>query len=117
MSLERNLAQSARQLNLEPDYNLQKNNDPKHTARIVKEWLRSNVKSVLDWPSQSPDLNTIEYLGRQIPQHNITSKNMLKTIITAEWSRISAHITNHLVKPMPRRLQAVIDAKGNHIPY
>lgn len=81
--LEQNLSLIARQLNLEPDYIFQQDNDPKHTARIVKEWLRSNVKSVLDWPAQSPDLNPIEHLwdhlDRKIRQHNITSKKVLKT--------------------------------------
>jgi len=36
-------------------------NDPKHTAKIVKEFARSNKLNVpSDWPSSSPDLNPIE---------------------------------------------------------
>ncbi|KAI3354309.1 hypothetical protein L3Q82_018496, partial [Scortum barcoo] len=31
-------------------------NDPKHTAKITKEWLQDNSVNVLEWPSQSPDL-------------------------------------------------------------
>uniref|UniRef100_A0A8C9Y3Z0 Activating signal cointegrator 1 complex subunit 3 n=1 Tax=Sander lucioperca TaxID=283035 RepID=A0A8C9Y3Z0_SANLU len=34
----------------------QHDNDPKHTARITKEWLCKKHIKVLAWPSQSPDL-------------------------------------------------------------
>ena len=35
-------------------------NNPKHTARATKEWLRKKHLKVLEWPRQSPDLNPIE---------------------------------------------------------
>ncbi|KAI4877039.1 hypothetical protein NFI96_033528, partial [Prochilodus magdalenae] len=51
-----NLLPSARAMKMKRGWVFQHDNDPKHTARATKEWLRKKHFKVLEWPSQSPDL-------------------------------------------------------------
>ena len=41
---------------------LQQDNDPKHTANITYKFFENNRIEVLDWPSNSPDIDPIEHL-------------------------------------------------------
>ncbi len=82
----------------------------------TKEWLRKKHFKVLEWPSQSPDLNPIENLWRELkvrvaqrqPQ-NITA---LEEICMEEWAKIPATVCENLVKTYRKRLTSVIANKG-----
>ena len=57
--LEENLFESAKTLKLGRKFTFQQDNDPKHKAKATLEWLNKKRINVLEWPSQSPDLNLI----------------------------------------------------------
>ena len=50
---------SVRALKMGHGWVFQHDNEPKHTAKATKEWLKKKHIKVLECPSQSPDLNPI----------------------------------------------------------
>ncbi|CAK9827571.1 Transposable element Tcb2 transposase [Anthophora retusa] len=119
--LKNNVRKSVEKLNLGRQFVFQQDNDPKHTAYLVRQWIVFNTPHLLPTPPQSPDLNPIEHLwahlGKCIKKHNITNRQQLKEILTMEWNKISPEITKKLVHSMSDRLRAVINNKGLHTKY
>lgn len=106
-----------------PDQNcfFQQDNDPKHTAGINKKYLSNKRIKIMDWPSQSPDLNPIENLW-SILNFNLRNRKpnneaKLFQCLQDEWNALPINLLQKLADSMPRRCQAVIDAKGYSTKY
>uniref|UniRef100_A0A8K9UDX3 Transposase n=1 Tax=Oncorhynchus mykiss TaxID=8022 RepID=A0A8K9UDX3_ONCMY len=113
--LANNLLPSVRALKMGRGWVFQHDNEPKHTARATKEWLRKKHLKVLEWPSQSPDLNPIENLWRELNVHiaQRQPRNLKDLeVCMEEWAKIPAAVCANLVKNYRKRMISVIANKG-----
>jgi hypothetical protein len=99
----------------------QQDNDPKHKSKLLQEYFAAKKITVLEWPSQSPDLNPIEHLweelDRQIRVKNYSNGAELFTALQVEWDKIPMSRISKLIESMPRRCKAVIESKGYATKY
>ena len=99
----------------------QHDNDPKHTAKATKEWLKKKHIKVLECASQSTDLNPIENLWRElkvrVAKLQPRNLNVLEKICKEEWDKIPPEMCANLVANYKKRLTAMIANKGFAIKY
>ena len=101
------------------------NFDPKHCSRVAKNYLNEmaeeGVLELMTWPPQSPDMNIIEhiwdYLDRKKVEHAPRNADDRFEVLQREWHNIPQDFITNLYESIPRRISAVIKAKGEHSRY
>lgn len=103
------------------DWYLAQDNDAKHTAMAVKEFLAKESVRVFQWPSYSPDLNPIEncwgYVKNQLRGKDLGNRDNLFKEVLQIWNQIPFDFLLKLIDSMPRRIEAVIRAQGGYTKY
>ncbi len=119
--LEDFMLPSADQLFKDADFIFQQDLAPAHTAKSTKSWLNDHGVGVLDWPANSPDLNPIENIWgivkRKMRNESPKNADELKATVKETWDFIPPQQCHKLITSMPRRIEAVIKAKGAPTKY
>ena len=99
-------------------YIFQEDNAPCHVSRMSNQWKCDNDILTLEWPPQSPDLNIIENVWKVLKYHikrrmnEIQNANDLKVIVSEIWSSLDLQYIKSLYDSLPKRINAVLRAKG-----
>ena len=113
------------------NYVFMQDNAPCHTSKKSSKWFSGKGIPVMDWPTNSPDLNPIENLWRDFKErfhvHFCDTKSTISTSKDATekyaeglrkvWREQGLELAMKLVELMPRRVQAVLAAKGGPTKY
>lgn len=98
-------------------------NDPKHTAKIIKSWLSSQPFKTLIWPAQSPDLNPIEHLWAWVKSRLNNYDTAPTGILDLQyrvkevWQTFGVDECRKLIHSMPDRINELYRNKGRWTSY
>jgi hypothetical protein len=122
--LEDELQQTLQYYDKNPeDLIFQQDNDPKHKSKKAMKWLEDSGMEIMVWPPQSADLNPIEHLWHHLKarlgEYETPSSSIaeLWERVQIEWDKIPASVCQNLIESMPRRVEAVLKAKGGYTKY
>lgn len=114
----------------DPTRRFQQGNARIHNFGGTPEWLQIHGIEYIDWPPHSPDLNPIEHVWKALKEklfylfphlyelkNNAASIDELKRCLRIAWAAIPQDLIRRLIASMPRRLAAVIRARGYYTKY
>ncbi|GBN59397.1 hypothetical protein AVEN_202010-1 [Araneus ventricosus] len=96
-----------------------------HTSRVATEWLQEHSSDCrhFHWPPKSPDMNIIEPIWDAL-QHAVQKRSPpprppmdLWTVLQDSWCELPPGYLQTLVEIMPRRIAALLRARGDPTRY
>ena len=96
----------------------QEDNAAPHRSKVAVAVREAAGIRTLPWPAQSPDLNPIENLWREmkstVSRRTPASSSLveLEKYVKAAWKDIPPEYYKNLIDSMPRRIEAIIAANG-----
>ena len=119
--LEYFMMPAADQLVGDNEFIFQQDLAPPHSAKSTQAWCENCHVHVLDWPANSPHLNPIENLWgivkKKLHKHQPNTCEQLKDAMKTCWNEVTPHECQQLLHSMPRRIEAVIKARGDATKY
>jgi transposase len=109
----------------------QQDNAPIHTSIYTQQWFDEHEVDVLqNWPPYSPDLNPIKHLWWKLKQQVVElfpelsfegitedEREHFEESVKVAWDEIDQGWIDNLILSMPRRLEAVRQARGWQTKY
>ncbi len=111
--LEHFMLPSADKLYGDEDLIFQQDLAPAHAAKGTKNWFNDHGVTVLDWPANSPDVNPENLDERHQTQQCRWPEGRYQSNLCF----ITPEQCHRLIASMPRRIDAVIHAKGGPTKY
>ena len=105
------------------NYRYQYDNATPHRAGVVLDFLQQGNVTKMEQPPRSPDCNPIKHLwdelGRAISSMDNPPQILdeLRQALLDKWAQIPVQRLQRLVASMPRRLAAIIAARGGNTRY
>ena len=108
----------------------QQDNARIHTSKKTIKWLEEHQIDTIRWPPHSPDLNPIEHVWKAMKEllhkrypnlyllnDSEVNRSFLYGCLVEVWNEVAQEAIVNLIESLPRRLRAVIAARGWYTKY
>ena len=101
----------------------QQDSVPSHGSRMTQGWIQAHIPAFIskeDWPSRSPDLNSLKFSVWSILESKTyrTSHNYLENLkpkLQRKWALIPREVLCASCNAFQERLKQIIKNKGGHV--